>query len=208
MPWAATQSAGSGGMKQQLVRLRAGLHPVTGDRLLAARDSEGRPLCGSGLYSRLTPSVSSDPKFSPYVPFTFASAVPQVGRSAEDKRKHMLARIRGRPAIEARTRKRLRKLEARMNLTNLIDLFVAEPLDVEREPTSQVDLDEEFWKNKSVGRVRRERLRGVPDPPAHAYRGRAVELRCKQLGVHRNAVPSRGCTVLTCFVFGCNGGHL
>ena len=95
-----------------------------------------------------------------------------------------------------------------MNLTNLIDSFVAGPLDGEREPTSQMDPDEVFWSNLPVGEVRRERLRGVPDPPAHAYRGRAVELRCKQLGMHRDVVPSRGCTVLTCFVFGCNGDHL
>jgi len=120
----------------------------------------------------------------------------------------MLARIRGRPAKEARMRKRLRKLEARMNLTNLIDSFVAEPLDVECQPASQVDSDEEFWSNLPVGEVRHERMRGIPGPPTHNFRDRAVELRSKMPGRHRSAVPRRRCTVLTCFDFGCNGDHL
>ena len=188
--------------------LRAGLHPVTGDRLPAAIDSEGKPLGGSGLYSRLKPSEGSDPNFSLYVPAAVAGPVPQVGQSAADKRVLMLARIRDRPAKEARRKKRLRMLEARMNLTNLIESFVAEPVDIGGEPTCQVDSDEEFWSNLPDGEVRHERMRCIPEPPAHSYRGRAVDFRCEQPGVKRDVVPSRGCTVLTCFVFGCNGGHL
>ena len=206
-PGPPPQSAGSGGMKQQLMRLRAGLHPVTGDRLPAARDSDGMVLSGSGLYSRLTPNVSSDPNFSPYVPCTFADAVPRVGRSAEDKRKLMLARIRGRPAKEARIRKRLRKFEARANLKTLIDSFVAEPSDLECEPASEVNSDEEFWNNLPVDEVRREWMRNIPSPPAHDFRGKALKSRSKQPGVHRRAELSRRCTVLTCFNFGCDGGH-
>ena len=210
-PGPPPQSAGSGGMKQQLMRLRAGLHPVTGDRLPVAIDSDGKVLSGSGLYSRLTPSpaegVSTDPNFSPYVPCTFANAVPQVGRSAQDKKKLMLAKVRAKPAKEARRRKRLRKSEARTDLNTLIDSFVADPSGPERQPASEVNSDEEFWNNLPVDETRHGWVRNIPSPPAHDFHGKIVKSRTKQPVVHRRAEHSRRCTGLTCFEFGCDGGH-
>ena len=200
-------SAGNGGMKQQLMQLRAGLHPVTGARLPAALDAEGRPFGGSGLYSRLKPNGVHDPNFSPYVPATLAGPVPQEGRSAVEKKTLMLERIRSKRAKEDRNAKRLRKLEAKTNLAHLIATFGNEQLEASSGTGTQVDSDEEFWNNLPVGEVRHERLRCIPEPPAQAYRGRAVQLRREQLVVRRDVMSVGSCKVLTCFNRGCRGDH-
>ena len=119
----------------------------------------------------------------------------------------MLVRLSGRLAKEARDRKRMRKVEAKASLQALIDSFVADPVEGERKRAGEVDSSEEFWNNLPVGEARRERLLMIPIPPAHGFRGM---VRAGAKGAHaRGRVRSgRRCTVLNCFSFGCDGGHV
>jgi len=66
-------AAGKGGMRQQLMALKAGRHPVTGSWLPASSSSSA---LGSGTYSRLKPTEESDALFTPYVPIQFDQAIP------------------------------------------------------------------------------------------------------------------------------------
>ena len=59
-------AAGNGGVRQQLMGLRAGMHPVTGIRLPATRGANGSTASRNWTYSRLKPSEGDRGSFAPY----------------------------------------------------------------------------------------------------------------------------------------------
>ena len=118
-------AAGNGGMRQQLMSLRAGLHPVTGLRLPA---SCGSTAYGSGTYSRLKPEASCDSGFVPYVPLTDEPLMPS-GASAERKRWLMRGRLLCRIGKEAADLRRLRRKNAKREVRELIRSFVGDTVD-------------------------------------------------------------------------------
>ena len=93
-------SAGRGGMRQQLMALKAGRHPVTG--LMLPAPSRNMAALGSGTYARLkpTPNAGDEGPFVPYEPRVVMVPVP-LGGSAERKRWLMRGRLRCKIGKEA-----------------------------------------------------------------------------------------------------------
>ena len=193
------------------MKLRAGVHPVTGSRLPMAVDSCGSAVGGDGRYSRLHAKTVQDTSFIQYVPEELKKAEPSGGYTAQEKRQLMQGRIRCKQARVQRQVRKARKKDMLMELQDLISTFIAEPAGRAECSSAvvheQVNSDEEFWNSLPVDEGRRERILSIPSPPTHDFRGKALRSRCKQPVVHRRAELSRRCTVLTCFEFGCNGGH-
>ena len=138
------------------MRLRAGVHPVTGDRLPAARGNDGNLLSGSGLYSQLRPNSGSDSSFGPYVPDVLVVPKPQSGASAVRKLWLMQGRIRCKVGSEARRLRKLRRRAAKVEVRGIITSFTNGPDSgvadavVLGEAYTVADLDgkdsdEEFW---------------------------------------------------------------
>ena len=131
------------------MKLRAGVHPVSGYRLPAARDKDGTLLCGSGLYSQLRPSSGSCSSSGPYVPEVLAAPNPQSRASAVRKRWLLLGRVRCRIGSEARRLRKLRKKAAKVEVRGIIASFTNEPdsdaADLDGKGSDGKDSDEEFW---------------------------------------------------------------
>ncbi len=78
-----------GGLRAQLMRLRAGIHPVTLQRLPEATWEDGSPIDGVGGYKRRrgSPDHPPAPVFAEYVPEMFRPCVPNTGgKNAVQKR--------------------------------------------------------------------------------------------------------------------------
>ena len=206
-PGPPPQSAGEGGVRQQLGRLRAGLHPVTGNRLPIARDNCGNVFGGNGIYSRLKPGVSVDRDFSPYEPVTFAGLEPQTGQSADVKRSLMLGRVRYKQAKEARRSRNGRKKVAKAELRALIDSFVTGPI-LGAQSDTAIDSDEECRTTLPVDGSLRERLQQVSSLPGCNY-SRSTSQVVRQNAGRKQPLQRLGrrCLVLTCYNFGCMGEH-
>ena len=87
-----------------LNNLRAGIHPVTFARLPEATKVNGEPLQGDGVYARLkqTSSEVTPENFVRYVPELFPAPRPPLnGRTAVDKKRQMLGRVKFKEASEA-----------------------------------------------------------------------------------------------------------
>jgi len=151
---------GSGGRRAQLTRLRAGRHPVSGEPLPNATWPDGTDLKGVGTYSRLAKKNGSSTVvagvggggdggecgFSPYVPANpvLALEVGGDGRTADDKRRARLGRVR---CCEAARKRQARKARAVINQT-AADYLIASFIDEQFEVPCSVDddrSDEEFW---------------------------------------------------------------
>ena len=175
---------------------------------------------GSGTYARLTvtPSVQTCGDLSPFVPY-----VPRVvtmpvpsGMSAERKRWLMRGRLRCKLGKEAALLRRRRREDAKCEVSEVIRSFIGEASDAEDRP-HDADLDEQatmedeeceaFWANLPVEVSREKHIRDIPSLPTGAIRGKTAKVRDVRPGVQRRSQPSQRCTVLTCFHFGCNGGH-
>ena len=103
-------SSGKGGMRQQLMALKAGRHPVTGLRVPTHTSSN--VALGSGHYARLKPSPSGDESFVPYVPRDVMVPSPS-GVSAERKRWLMRGRLLYRNGKGAALLRRFRRKAAK-----------------------------------------------------------------------------------------------
>ena len=153
------QQFGTGGVKSQLVRLRAGIHPVTKLRLPQTTWVDGRPLNVHG-YSRRQARVEVDDKFIPYDARPMERASPQLcepkrgGKSAEDKMRLLRGRIKYKELKAAREGRKKRKEERKHEVERLISSFVHD-LDANGEGEGVDDLavearandqdEAEFW---------------------------------------------------------------
>ena len=170
----------------RLNSLRAGLHPVTFTRLPEATKLNGEALRGDGIYARLkqTNSEVVPDSFVRYVPELFIPQPQLDGRTAADKRRQRLGRIRLKEASEVRRMRKLRMAEATFEARMLYESFVGCGKDAAEEvinPNSREhaddDSDEEFWNGLSE-----------IDPPALRTGGPVKEpWECMQ----RMARPSR-----------------
>ena len=109
-------AARKGGMRQQLMALKAGRHPVTGIRLPAPSSNSA---LGSGTYALLKPSPSVDSSFVPYEPLVEKMASPS-GISAERKRWLMKGRLLCKIGKEAALLRRRRRKEAKVEVREVI----------------------------------------------------------------------------------------
>ena len=114
-------AAGKGGMRQQLMALKAGRHPVTGMMLPVPSNSDAA--LGSGTYTQLKPRPSGDDSFSPYVPREVVVPEPS-GVSAEKKRWLMRGRLLYRNSKEAALLRRRRRRFAKIEVREVISSFL------------------------------------------------------------------------------------
>ena len=124
-PGPPPRQLGSGGLRQQLTKLRASLHPVTGERLPQAIRTDGTQVEGTGTYARLRTSSMPDKDFLLYVPSAPAALKTRCGMEAAAKRQLMLGRIKMKQGREARQRKKARRAEVRVEAQALVESFMA-----------------------------------------------------------------------------------
>lgn len=173
-------AAGNGGMRQQLMAMRAGLHPVTGMRLPAA---SGSTMMGSGTYSRLKLGNDGCDGFAPYEPVVFDPPVP-CGESAERKRWLLRGRVLGRQYREAAKLKRLRRKRAKEEVREVIRSFIDGSC--EEEPVHEVSNDdsgEDCWLTLPTTDSRTNHIQSMPSQPIRNFPGRAMRSRMDALEV-------------------------
>ena len=187
-------AAGKGGMRQQLMALRAGRHPVTGMILPVPCNSHAA--LGSGTYSQLKPRPSGDDSFVPYVPRDVVVPEPS-GVSAEKKRWLMRGRLLCRNSKEAallrRSRRRIAKIEVRKvissflgNAGNEVAQGIVEPEHSE-QATEDDKVSEEVWASLPVVASRERHVLNIPTKPERCFPGKAVQSRMLLLGSNGNA---------------------
>ena len=134
---------GSGGLRAQLTKLRAALHPVTGTGLPLAVRLDGSAVEGNGRYSLLQTTVEPDVLFQPYVPQVFAESRPENGAAAAAKRRLLLGRFRMKLGKEARQKRKARAVIRRKAADEVISSFI------EGQSIAAAGVacssDEEFW---------------------------------------------------------------
>ena len=135
---------GSGGLRAQLTKLRAQLHPVTGARLPQAVRLDGSAVEGNGKYARLSATGCTDDHFHPYVPQTFTEPRPRDGATAADKRRLLLGRVRMRQGQEARQKRKALAKIRRKEANELISSFIGVQVTAAGADGND-DSDEEFW---------------------------------------------------------------
>ena len=165
-------------MRQQLMALRAGLHPVTGMRLPAA---SGSTASGSGTYSRLKPVNGGCDDFVPYVPFAFGPPIPS-GESAERKRWLLRGRVLLKQYREAVRLKKLRRKEAKEEVREAIRSFIEDPC--EDDPMQELGNDEcgeEFWLALPAMDCRTSHIQNIPTQPVRNFLGKTTQVRVLEL---------------------------
>ena len=177
------KAVGTGGLRQQLNSLRAGLHPVTGLRL---PESSGSTALGSGTYSKLRPIVDVDPDFFPYVPAQLVASV-SSGQSAEMKRRLMRGRVLCKISSRAAELRRQRRNEIKVEVREVIRSFLDNADDGGQQEAAELEepgncSDEEFWANLPVASNREEHILNVPTQPDRLYPGKKVQSRAEALG--------------------------
>ena len=196
-------AAGKGGMRQQLMALKAGKHPVTG-YCLPSPSGNVAPV-GNGTYAMLKPTISYDDSFVPYVPEQFGEPQPAKGESAERKRWLLLGRLRCKQGMEERRRKRLRRKEAKSEVRELIRSFCDDGADALATSESMCEAaaddasDEEFWKSLPSVIERERHVHMIPTNPCRQFPGKAIRSRLealKQAAVHYEDVSLGECCEL------------
>ena len=135
---------GSGGLRAQLTKLRAALHPVTGARLPQAVRLDGSAVEGNGKYARLSATGCTDDHFHPYVPQTFTEPRPRGGATAANKRRLLLGRVRMRQGQEARQKRKALAKIRRKEANELISSFIGVQVTA-AGADGKDDSDEECW---------------------------------------------------------------
>ena len=153
--------AEGGGRRAQLMKLRAGLHPVSAKRLPEAVWMDGTPVAGSGTYARLSSKVekAKPDGFIPYVPDVSpengrpdgASCMKNPGNRAVDKRALLIAKAKLR---EKARRRRLQVHDVELEAAELYKDFVGSdgPEATEWLHANAGDDDDSkmFWENLSM----------------------------------------------------------
>ena len=188
-------AAGNGGMRQQLMALRAGFHIVTRRRL---SDAVGGTAQGRGAYSRLTPSSETVEDFRPYVPVVFGPPVPS-GDSAGRTRWLLRQRVRCKMCSEAARLRRNRCNIANAEVQEVIRTCInaagnmehdndqgsyelirdgGEPLE---QPHAEGDSDEKLWRSLPTGSIRYGHILCIPTPSDRSFPGKAKRSRLDAL---------------------------
>lgn len=137
------RALGSGGRVAQLARLKAGLHPVTRERLGETTELDGTRVMRTNRYSRLEGELSSasDPNFHPYLP----EALPPYGGSVAANGNGQTARQKAAQRVR-RVKLKVKRAKAKVQeaeLEELIDSFVNG--ETSRSVVEGICSDEEFW---------------------------------------------------------------
>ena len=151
---------GSGGMRRQILRLRAGVHPVTGMQLPAARNEAGELARGHGKYARLQVEGTPNAKLVHYVPEEFSVQRKPSGLNAAIKVRLRLGRIQCKAASTARRLRLQRRSLRKEELNDVINSFIekvaakenlAPPVDVDNDDVLSQSSDgrpeADFWAN-------------------------------------------------------------
>ena len=222
------QSLGTGGVRAQLQRLRAGIHPVTMQGLPQTKWLDGTPVRNDAGYLRRTGQEEVDEGFIKYIPADRPALTPLSSSdtaAAKLRQRLMLGRIRMKAGSKARADRKRRKARSSEDALWLIRVFernLEGDLDADGGvfdhpvlPHLEVvvpgqctkcndDSDEEFWNHLPVSDDRREWMQRVPNLPKD---GMTLKPRRHQPIERRKTKPGRRCMVLTCYDFGCDGEH-
>jgi len=120
---------GTGGRVAQLRRLRGNRHPVTDAPLPPPVDLEGNPITSQFGYARLgrRDIGEKDSEFKAYIPEDLLVPQPAIaigGKSAAEKLKVRLTKVRLRESCEMRRVKAIRKQQREHEADDLIRTFV------------------------------------------------------------------------------------
>ena len=168
---------GSGGVRAQLERLRAGKHPVTVLPLPLTTKVDGTPV-KTGGYSRLSGRATVDDGFIPYVPGVLVTPIAVPTEARADRRRWLLhGRIRMKQAAEVRQGKKKRRAERHAEAVHLFESFVKGS---DSETCQVCEPDDEhrmFWQMLGT-KSTTDRLAGIPvDKPAFKqYTGKPSRL--------------------------------
>ena len=173
-------------MRQQLMALRDGFHPVTGLRMPEPSGSSAR---GRGTYSRLQATEGVAEGFTPYVPAVFEPAIAS-GCSAERKRWLMQGRILCKLSSEAAKRKRQRRTDINAAVDDLVSTFIAAtevPITASGTRDRMMEdeqSDEDFWTNlPTLANHDRVHVREIPTQACRKHPGSLVRTRADALKV-------------------------
>ena len=219
------QQHGTGGMRSQLVLLRAGLHPATRERLPQSTWMDGTALRSLHGYARRQEcSEVIGEQYRPYEVETFQVAKVHLfgGKTAEAKMRMLKGRAKCKERRAARAQREfdalvgsfIRKVEADGNehqpddesqrRSTAPEWALMEADRVKREEDSMAAV---FWNSLGDAPAGRIQLRCIPEEPArwksgtvHVDRQGSAEKQVRQR-------VGRNCQLLTCFDFGCNGVH-
>ena len=173
-------AAGNGGMRQQLISLKAGVHPVTGLTLPAPT---GNSALDDGTYSRLRVTTEPTNGFVPYEPTSFVPAA-SSGESAANKRRLMHGRVLCKMSSDPARRRRMRRKEAKSEVNELINSFVtaANGEEVGCNLLANDQEHEAFWMDACAQPSRdHNHFRGIPTQAPRGYPGKLVRSRADAL---------------------------
>ena len=152
---------GSGGVRSQLERLRAGKHPVTMRPLPPTTRMCGTPVRTDG-YSRLNGRATVDDGFIPYVPSECIRPMAVPAEVRTDRRKWLLhGRIRMKQAAEARQSKKRRRAGRHAEALHLIESFVNGSNDEACQVCEPEEEQRMFWQMLGTNSTT-DRLAGIP----------------------------------------------
>ena len=222
------QQMGSGGVRAQLQRLRAGKHPVTMQELPQTKWVDGTPVRSVSGYLRRDGREEVDEGFIKYTPVDLPDPKPRPCNEdveAEHRRRLLHGRVRMKAGSKAREDRKRRKAKATEEAQWLIRVFQGNP-EVEVSTSNggsfpatsppppesangecKEDSDEVFWHNLPGGEVRREWMQRIPSPPGINHHEMATKSRRRQPDGSRTTEHRLRCMELTCYEFGCNGEH-
>ena len=158
---------GSGGVRAQLERLRAGKHPVTMLPLPPTTRIDGTPVNAGARYSRLVGRAEVGDGFIPYVPGEPISPIAVPAEVGTERRKRLLhGRVRMKQAAEARQSKKRRRAVRQAETFQLIESFVKGSNDEVCQICEPEDEHRTFWQTLGMNSTA-DRLAGIPvDKPA------------------------------------------
>lgn len=164
------------------------MHPATYARLQNTTWLNGDPLHGCGSSCRLPQAMGTGvtEDFEHYSPEVFAPSKSQQGvKTASEKRRLMLGRIRLKEGSEARETRPLRRLEAAVEANNLYADFGGGPDggEAERCKACKTDdePDEEFWNGLAEVKPWLPRVSRLDDNPREFHRGQVRLSRTQRL---------------------------
>ena len=198
---------GSGGVRSQLNRLRAGLHPVTRCRLPLTTWADGSAVAGTRGYLRKTGGTEMvDDKFVPYVAeeVRVVEQVPSAGKSSKDKWRLMRGRVLLKMASAARAAKIERRNEESRKAADLVESFIR-AVEEENELVDEQAVDDfksldesdaEFWNG--LASTANDKLSGIPNEPVQFSRKPNKPSRVSRLAAGRSSVEGFCCGSMAC----------